>query len=200
MGFGPSRCSFAPLLGAQTSRTVAQTLCVDVARSVDSEQRRDDLLDKAVPAILCAIRETDIAGWHQEHSALEVIFAELGATDQTSTLAALRAKATGILQSVLRPEEISHLRIAFHCFPDEWGQDHTGVPIEKLYPDLVQRDESRKIPRAIKRVTDVLGSAMALILLAPIVLIVALRSSCPRPDRSCTARSGPVSTVCHSRA
>ena len=106
MGFGPSRCSFAPLLGAQTSRTVAQTLCVDVARSVDSEQRRDDLLDKAVPAILCAIRETDIAGWHQEHSALEVIFAELGATDQTSTLAALRAKATGILLSVLRPDEI----------------------------------------------------------------------------------------------
>ena len=47
-----------------------------------------------------------------------------------------------------------------------WGQGHTGVPIEKLYPDLVQRDESRKIPRAIKRVTDVLGSAMALILLA----------------------------------
>jgi len=73
-------------------------------------------------------------------------FAELGAADKTSTLAALRAKATGILQSVLRPEEISHLRIAFHCFPDEWGQDHTGVPIEKLYPDLVQRDESRKIP------------------------------------------------------
>ena len=122
-----------------------------------------------MPAILCAIRETDIAGWHQEHSALEVIFAELGAADKTSTLAALRAKATGILQSVLRPEEISHLRIAFQCFPDEWGQDHTGVPIEKLYPDLVQRDESRKIPRAIKRVTDVLGSAMALILLAPIV-------------------------------
>jgi len=139
---------------------------------------RDDLLDKAVPAILCAIRETDIAGWHQEHSALEVIFAELA---KTSTPAALRAKATD-------------------CFPDGWGQDHTGVPIEKLYPDLVQRDESRKIPRAIKRVTDVLGSAMALILLAPIVLIVALRSSCPRPDRSCTARSGSVSTVCHSRA
>jgi len=39
MGFCPSRCSFAPLLGAQTGRTVAQTLCVDVARSVDSEQR-----------------------------------------------------------------------------------------------------------------------------------------------------------------
>ena len=98
---------------------------------------------------------------------------------------ALRAKATDVLQSVLRPEEISHLRIAFHCFPDEWGQDHTGVPIDKLYRDLVQRG---------------LGSAMALILLAPIVLIDALRSSCPRPDRSCTARSGPVSTVCHSRA
>jgi hypothetical protein len=43
-----------------------------------------------------------MAGWHQEHSALEVIFAELGAADKTSTLAGLRAKATGILQSVLR--------------------------------------------------------------------------------------------------
>ncbi len=135
---------------------------------------RDSLLDKAVPSILGSIRETDIAGWHRENSAIGVIFAELGTADKTATLAALRAKIAGVLQSVMHAKEISQLRISFHCFPDDWGPDQIALPLEKLYPDLVERDESRKISQAIKRATDVVGSLIALILLAPILVVVGL--------------------------
>jgi lipopolysaccharide/colanic/teichoic acid biosynthesis glycosyltransferase len=57
------------------------------------------------------------------------------------------------------------------------------LPIEKLYPDLVQREESRRIPRAIQGAIDVLGSSMALVLLSPILLGVALalKLSSPGP-------------------
>ena len=133
-----------------------------------------NLLNKTVPAILSSIRETDIAGWHQEGSALGVIFAELGAANTKSTLAALNVRVTALLQSVLRAEELAQIRITFHCFPEDWGQDDPGLPVEKLYPDLVKRDESRKLPRAIKRAIDVLGSWMALLLLSPILLVIAL--------------------------
>jgi len=144
----------------------------------------DNLLNKTVPAILSSIRETDIAGWHQEHSALGVIFAELGAADTKSILGALRARVNALLQSVLRAEELAHIRITFHSFPEQdWGQDDTGLPIEKLYPDLVKRDESRKVSRAIKRAIDILGSSMVLLLLIPILLTLALaiKLSSPGP-------------------
>ncbi len=142
-----------------------------------------NLLSKTVPAILSSTRETDIAGWHQENSALGVIFAELGAANTMSTLGALRARVTTLLQSVLRAEELAQIRITFHCFPEDWGQDQTGLPIEKLYADLVKRDESRRVSRAIKRTIDVFGSAMALILLSPVLLTIALaiKLSSPGP-------------------
>jgi lipopolysaccharide/colanic/teichoic acid biosynthesis glycosyltransferase len=132
------------------------------------------LMARVVRAVLGSIRETDIAGWHQENAALGVIFAELDPAEKKSTVDALRAKATRLLQSALRPDEASRLRVTFHCFPEDWGQGESGVAIESLYPDLVQRDESRKVSQAIKRAGDMLGSAMVLILLAPLLLIVAV--------------------------
>ena len=133
-----------------------------------------ELLTKTVPLILSAIRETDVAGWHQENTVLGVIFAELGPADAKSTLAVLRAKATATLQSSLRVDELKRLRITFHCFPEEWRGDETGVPIETLYPDLVQRKESSRVPRAIKRAIDILGSSLALVLLSPLLFGLAL--------------------------
>src|SRR5205814_2077649 len=52
---------------------------------------------KTVSAMSSSIRETDIAGWYKERSALGVIFAELGTADKTSILTALRAKVTAAL-------------------------------------------------------------------------------------------------------
>ena len=143
----------------------------------------DALLDRAVPSILRSIRETDIAGWHRENAAVGVIFAELGGSDKASTLAALRAKITAVLQSAMGAKGIALLRITFHCFPDDWRPDQVAAPKATLYPDLVERDESQKASRATKRAIDVLGSAVAVTLLAPVLLLVALavKLSSPGP-------------------
>ncbi|PYN56274.1 MAG: glycosyl transferase [Candidatus Rokuibacteriota bacterium] len=139
---------------------------------------------KTVSAISSSIRETDIAGWYKERAALGVIFAELGTADKTSILTALRAKVTAALQSSLRAEDLSHVRISFHCFPDEWNDHDTGLPpTTTLYPDLAQRDEARKVSYGIKQAIDALGSSMALIILSPIFLAiaVAIKLSSPGP-------------------
>jgi exopolysaccharide biosynthesis polyprenyl glycosylphosphotransferase len=144
---------------------------------------KGNLLNQAVPALLSSIRETDIAGWHQENAALGVIFAELGVTPPESPLAALHARVIGLLQSVLRAEELARIRITFHCFPESWGQSDTGLKVEKLYPDVVKTDESRQMSRALKRSIDVLGSALGLLLLSPVFAVIALaiKLSSPGP-------------------
>ena len=141
------------------------------------------VLKKTVSAILSSIRETDIAGWYTGNTALGVIFAELGAADKKSILTALRAKVTTALRSNLRAEEANHLRISFHCFPEDSEEGAAGRSITKLYPDLVQRAETRKVSRAIKRGMDVAGSSMALLILSPILLAiaVAIKLSSPGP-------------------
>jgi len=157
---------------AERSRKLFVLMVVDVAgrpRNGDAKA----LLWRSVPAILSSIRETDVAGWHQDQTALGVIFAELGPTDAKTIVSALRTKVTAVLQSSLSAAELAGLRITFHIFPEDWDEKD-GLPIEKLYPDLVRRDESRKLPRAIKRGIDILGSATALLLVSPILMLVAL--------------------------
>src|SRR2546426_1638020 len=144
----------------------------------------DTVLGKTVSAILSSIRETDIAGWYKEHSALGVVFAELGTADKKSILTALRAKITATLRSNLRTEELDHIHISFHCFPEDPEDRETGTPtIATLYPDLVQRDEAKKVSGVIKRTMDVVGSCMALIILSPVFLAiaVAIKLSSPGP-------------------
>jgi exopolysaccharide biosynthesis polyprenyl glycosylphosphotransferase len=132
------------------------------------------VLARCVPAILSSIRETDIAGWHQDQTALGVIFAELGSTDPKATVCALRAKVTERLRASLSAQELAPLRVTFHSFPDAWSDSAGGPPIEKLYPDLLEREESRKVRQAIKRAIDVIGSALVLLLMSPILSVVAI--------------------------
>jgi exopolysaccharide biosynthesis polyprenyl glycosylphosphotransferase len=132
---------------------------------------------------LSAIRETDVAGWYKDRC-LGVIFAELGAKDKAAVIDALRARMTEALRSRLGHEEAGQLRLSFHWFPDDWkDRDSGNSPTAALYPDLVQREESKKISSTIKRAVDITGSALALIILAPILLAIALaiRLSSPGP-------------------
>jgi lipopolysaccharide/colanic/teichoic acid biosynthesis glycosyltransferase len=135
-------------------------------------------LARAAAAILPAIRETDVAGWYSQDAALGVIFAELGSTDRPAALAALRQKTAAILQ------ELGHLRVSFHWFPQDWQEHAAGLPgIAELYPDLVQHQDARQIARAVKRTLDVIGSALALIVLSPLLaaIVVAVKLSSPGP-------------------
>ena len=140
-------------------------------------------LERAVSALLSAIRETDVAGWYKDHC-LGVILAEHGAKDKGAVVEALQARMTEALRARLRPDEFGQLRLSFHWFPDDWkDRDSGNAPAVALYPDLVQREESRKIPIAIKRAVDIAGSALALIILAPLLLAIglAIRLSSPGP-------------------
>jgi len=148
-----------------------------------ADDRDRGALERAVSALLAAIRETDVAGWYKDHC-LGVILAEHGAKDKGAVIEALRARMNEALRSRLRPEEFAQLRLSFHWFPDDWKERDSGnSPTVALYPDLVQREESRKIPIAIKRAVDIAGSALALIFLAPILLAIglAIRVSSPGP-------------------
>src|SRR5947208_3508751 len=168
---------------AERSRKLFVLMLLDPGDPIEHGNSNSSL-PKTVAAIFASIRETDVAGWYKENAALGVIFAELGAADKKSVLAALRAKVTAALESSLRTEELSRIRISFHCFPEDWEDHEAGLQATAaLYPDLAQRDEARRVSRGIKQAIDAVGSLMALIVLSPIFLAiaVAIKLSSPGP-------------------
>ncbi len=168
---------------AERSRRLFVLMLLDPGES-SLKASGDTVLCNTVSALCSVIRETDVAGWYKADSLLGVIFSELGQADRKSIVAALQAKVTAALRSSLKAEELSRTHISFHCFPEDQEDDGTEfAPSAQLYPDLAQRDEATRMARVIKRAIDVVGSAMALIVLSPIFLTIAaaIKLSSPGP-------------------
>jgi len=125
-----------------------------------------------VSALRSCTRETDTVGWYKGHAAIGVIFTEVGTADQKIG-AAILAKVARTLRDNLGLAEVDRLKISLCRYPDE------NEPIQRIdeltfYPDLQKRNRASKASHVVKRAIDVIGSALALILLAPVFLIVAL--------------------------
>ncbi len=103
-----------------------------------------------------------------------VMFTEIGVDDRTSSLNTMVNRVSETLRSNLTAQQFNQITITFHLYPEEWTHE---IPVRQsnptLYPDLSKRDESRKLFSVLKRVMDVVGSALALVLFSPFFLVIA---------------------------
>ena len=158
----------------RAERSKKRFILMVVSNAPGAQNDDGAVLARSVDAILAAIRDTDVAGWYQDQAALGVIFTEMGSGESKAIVGALRAKVTAALGANLDAAELASVHITLHSFPEDLGNAEGWPSIEKLYPDLEQRNESRKAPRAVKRAIDILGSAAVLLLLSPVLLLIAL--------------------------
>ena len=132
------------------------------------------VLHKILSALSLATRETDITGWYKDTSIVGVMFTEIGAEDRSSVVGTMLTRVSETLRSHLSFELFNQISISFHLFPEDWDHDVPERPSNPtLYPDLQRRDNARKFFCVVKRIMDVVGSAFALILLAPAFLAIA---------------------------
>ena len=132
-------------------------------------------LDSIVPALLSSTRETDVIGWYKDRATVGVIFTGLLADDKNSILSTILTRVSTTLRDKLTFEQFNQVSISFHFFPDDWDHDISGRPSNPaLYPDLSSCDNSRRSLLGIKRLMDIVGSALALIICTPLFLMMAL--------------------------
>jgi hypothetical protein len=87
----------------------------------------------------------------------------------------LVTKADDTLCDNLTVEQFSQINISFHLYPEDWEHELFRRPSNPtLYPDLARRDQSRKFLTIMKRTMDVFGSALALIVSAPLFVALAV--------------------------
>jgi lipopolysaccharide/colanic/teichoic acid biosynthesis glycosyltransferase len=137
--------------------------------------KSEKALDKILSALSLSTRETDITGWYKKNSVVGVMFTEFGAEDRNSILSTIMTRVSETLRNNLSSRQFGVISISFHLFPEEWNQDIPQRPSNPtLYPDLTRRDNAKKFFCVTKRIMDIAGSALALLLFAPILLLIAI--------------------------
>lgn len=140
-----------------------------------SSEKNEKALDNILPALLSSSRETDVIGWYKDRATVGAIFTEIAIDDKNSILSAILSRVSATLRDTLTFEQFNQISISFHFFPDNWDHDISGRPSNPaLYPDLSSRDNGRRSLLGIKRVMDIGGSTLALIMCTPLFLMIAL--------------------------
>lgn len=157
---------------AERSRKKLVLVLLDAEDAVATD-RKAEILAGIVSAADAARRETDPAGWYKQHAILGIIFTELGAGDDATSIRRLQEKIYGALSARLSSHDLELVGVSFHVFGgDSDDDDISADPI--FYPDLIHQHESKKLPFLLKRVMDVVGSSAAIIFLSPLFLIIAV--------------------------
>jgi exopolysaccharide biosynthesis polyprenyl glycosylphosphotransferase len=158
----------------ERSRKPFLLMLLDMGNDLRSDEN-GKALDKILSALALATRETDVTGWYKSNTVVGVMFTEFGGDDRDIVLSALMSRVSETLRSHLSAQQFHQIGLSFHLFPEDWNHDASERPSNPtLYPDLVSRDNAKKLFSAIKRIMDVAGSALALLLLAPVLLAIAI--------------------------
>jgi exopolysaccharide biosynthesis polyprenyl glycosylphosphotransferase len=158
---------------SERSRKPFMLMLLDMGENLSSE-KNGRTLDKILAALALSTRETDITGWYADGIVIGVVFTEIGMDEGNTVPTTIISRVTDTLRGSLMWEQFNQLNISFHVFPEDWDLDASDRPSNPtLYPDLSQRDQTRKVFRVMKRMMDIVGSLLALILLAPVFLITA---------------------------
>lgn len=159
---------------SERSRQPFQLVLVDSGASLQNGHNKELLL-AVLGALSSSIRETDAAGWYAEGVVVGVMFTEIAQGDKASIVPNMMKRVSERLSSALETERFNQIRLSFHLFPDDWDHDGPGrASYAMLYPDLAARDCSQRTLYAVKRAMDIIGSALAVIALAPVLMLIAI--------------------------
>jgi exopolysaccharide biosynthesis polyprenyl glycosylphosphotransferase len=159
---------------SERSRKPFMLLLLDIDEQVLRE-KNGKTFAKILSALAVSSRETDITGWYANDCVIGVLFTEIAVGDSSSIPSTIIARATETLRKNLTSAQFSRLSISFHVFPESWDHEGDERPSNpKLYPDISHRDNARKLFHIVKRIMDILGSALALVLFLPVFLLIAV--------------------------
>jgi lipopolysaccharide/colanic/teichoic acid biosynthesis glycosyltransferase len=149
-------------------------LLADVEGAILDKQKTRTL-EKITGALCEVTRETDILGWYLEDHLIGVIGTEIGKASSKDIRETMTEKFRCAFLEALGPEKASRIFVSFHFFPEERENGNLDGPANiALYPDLWRKRTSRKFALGVKRAIDIAGSALALLLLAPLFALIAL--------------------------
>jgi lipopolysaccharide/colanic/teichoic acid biosynthesis glycosyltransferase len=159
---------------AERSHKSFLLMLLDSGNQLPSQQN-GEALSKILAALSQATRETDVTGWYQNHSIVGVMFTEIASDDRNSIVSTLLGRISVALKNSLSLDQFNQVSISFHLFPEEFNREKPQCPSDPtLYPDVLHRDKAKKLFCLMKRLMDLVGSAVALALLSPLFVLISV--------------------------
>jgi len=161
-------------LRTERSRRQFGLMLIDAGVLLDHDED-GKILQKILASVSTCTRDTDVCGWYQQNRILGIILTENGNANAASVLGVMIPKITSALSQNLELPQLNQVRISLHVFPDEWDKQLPGPGSDhRLYPDLIERQQSKQASRALKRAVDILGSLMALVVSSPLLIVISV--------------------------
>ena len=138
-----------------------------------SLEANDRNLSKLLTTLCVATRETDIPGWYETGRIVGVMFTEICFQDRKTIVSTMMSRVGEILRDHLSLEQFNRVSVSFHVFPEDWEQGSRKPSNPVFYPDLAKKADKRRASGTLKRGMDIVGSAFALVVAAPMFLLIA---------------------------
>lgn len=144
---------------------------------ISTRAEEEDFLARFALEMAASSRETDIFGWDRHGRVLGAIFTELGrgermnAEEKRAAFSTIHHKAARILDKLLGSEAQHKLTISLYFFPEDSSVEKD--PARWLRGEH-SRENSKRVAHGMKRVLDVVGSSLGLIVLSPVLLAISL--------------------------
>lgn len=133
------------------------------------------LLQSVISKLMLSTREADIIGWSRDKATVGLIFTCIDPESPKAVLSAVLERVSDCMRTIDARDQAEDLNISFHFFPDNCDHTDTQFPPDPvLYPDLSTLTEARRFSRVVKRVIDIVGSSLALVLFAPLLGAIAI--------------------------
>jgi exopolysaccharide biosynthesis polyprenyl glycosylphosphotransferase len=132
-------------------------------------------MERLGQAIGTTMRETDITGWYNNASVLGIILTTLNGACRQELESVVVERTRTALSQHSRSSEAQHIWISCHIFPDDESTGGLGKKAERSFTVQEGPENARaRQSNTAKRVMDVSGSAIALLLLSPLLLSIAV--------------------------
>ena len=157
----------------ERSREPFLLLLLDITGATQLDSGSGPLAGQLMTVLGPVTRETDVTGWYHNHTVLGMIFTEIGSLDHVdAAVNSIMSKTTAALDQL--GDRINRsVVLSYHVFPEDWATGKQGPRADPLlYPDLGEATGRRWMRSAGKRMLDIAGSALALLLLCPVFLLI----------------------------
>ncbi|MGA8144177.1 MAG: sugar transferase [Candidatus Acidiferrales bacterium] len=145
------------------------------SQAVHSNGEGSKFAERVSSVVSGSIRETDLLGWYETGRILAVIYTEINLEEKAPITDLLRSKIVTALRNDLGLKLTSKLAVTVHLFPESWDNDRPDrVADIKLYPEISDKVTKKRLPVALKRGMDIVGSGLLLLLLSPVLGAIAL--------------------------
>jgi len=168
---------------AERSRKPFVLMLID-AHGLPETSKAEKFLRRLTSVVSNSTRETDVVGWYKKDVILGVIFTEISVETERSISEILSSKIQGVLVDALDRELLANIIMTVHLFPENWNpQKSEPIADVKLYPDISHNRSNRRLPLAVKRLIDVVGSTLLLLIFSPLLaaILIAIKLTSQGP-------------------